>query len=333
MSEKHPLYETYYRFNRDPFPVTVEPDLYFPLINHNEALQSIYEQINGNQAVAVVLGETGIGKTMLFRKMLSSLSEHPETYNIIYLDDIGVDWTTQDFLTKILDASGFHIDSVQKLPQTIEQWLKFLTKDKERTNVFLIDNVHRLTLNGQFQLLSYLDDFEINGKKIINMVLFADNSWENTIQNAEEFKKRVSVFWNLAPIKREEFSGFIQHRLDLAGYIPDLGPIFTPDSMSIMHAFTKGHPGQTVILSKNILTHCAANGIREIKPEVVTEIIEKTMPVNPETRARIAAVVMDDTKRRMKKEGIENLSKEELEKQAHEIKAGELLLKNFQDSV
>jgi hypothetical protein len=36
------------------------------------------------------------------------------------------------------------------------------------------------------------------------------------------------------------------------------------------------------------------------------------MPVNPETRARIAAVVMDDTKRRMKKVGIENLSKEEL---------------------
>jgi len=333
MSEKVSLYEVFYRFNRDPFPVTVEPDLYFPLKNHNEALLSIYEQINKNQATAVVLGEAGIGKTMLFRKMLSSLSEHPESYNIIYLEDVGIDWTTRRFFTEILNASGFTVDSVSSLPHTVEQWLKVLVENKEQTNVLLIDNSQHLILNGQLELLSYINTFEVNGRKIFNTVLFANASWENTIQNVEDFKKQISAFWNLTPIEREEFPSFIQHRLDLAGYLPDLGPNFTSESMLVMYAFTQGHPGQTVVLSRNILNYCAENEIREIKPEIVIEIIEKTMSITSEVRARIAAISIDDTKKRLKREDIENLSREELEKQVREMKAAELLLKDFQDNI
>jgi hypothetical protein len=74
-----------------------------------------------------------------------------------------------------------------------------------------------------------------------------------------KLKKQISAFWNLTSHKSERIPKFYTTSFGFCRYLPDLGPNFTSESMLVMYAFTQGHPGQTVVLSRNILNYCAEN--------------------------------------------------------------------------
>jgi len=266
------MYKKFYGFSEKPFSTTPDSKFFFPSAKHLEALNSMRYAIEGRKGFVVITGEIGAGKTTVCRTLLNQLDMNTKVGLIT-----NTHLTSKELLAEILDE--FEIEyqggSKQKLLSLFNKFLiRQLSND---TNVVLIiDEAQNLTPKVMEEV-RMLSNLETEKEKLIQIILLGQPQLKKKLENAnlEQFKQRISLYYHLSPLTRQETEEYIKHRLNLAcpdGRSPE---IFTAGAIEAIYAYSKGIPRLINLTCDSALLSGYVGNTHQITEHIINEVIKE----------------------------------------------------------
>ena len=134
-------YYTVLGFQKEPFSTSPDPDFFYQSYEHKAALTNILIEIRLKRGLSVILGDVGIGKTTLSRKLFQLLSVRENICEYMILDP-SYD-SEYMFLLSLMRTFGIKIGSENPSSLDIKEALKrFLFQkgvNENKTVVLLVD--------------------------------------------------------------------------------------------------------------------------------------------------------------------------------------------------
>ena len=236
-------YESFYGLAEKPFTLSTDPRFIYHSASHDSTMEALVGAIGRREAVTVLTGAPGTGKTTLCRSLVERLGRRTMTCFVtepltsfedllkVALLDFGVIGrddatrsrlavaTRQELMTTIGDVSAslvpaqaaalIVIDDAQNVPADVLEPLAGLAEDAgRRVQILLV---------GTPALLSRLADAKLG-----------------------PLQRLVTVRSRLAPLTADETAGYVVHRLAVAGVKPRVE--FSAPALSALHEIADGVP-------------------------------------------------------------------------------------------
>jgi general secretion pathway protein A len=250
-------YETFYGLDEKPF--APEPDLRFLYHSsaHDKVIQDLATSVGKRDAVAVLTGPAGIGKTMLCRALVEQLDHRtlvsfvaeapasPEALLGTLLVDFGV-VSAEDMAAGRLAAA-----SRSELSSALRDFLSSLAV-LQASALLIVDDAHRVA-DAVLHELRALSDIAATGK-LLQIVLAGEPSLLRQLRSAElrPIEERVAVRTELGPLEQDEVPGYVAHRLAVAGRGERVG--FSEVALRRIFSVSGGVPGVINRLCDRALT-------------------------------------------------------------------------------
>ena len=238
--------------NREPFSNSPEPEFFYQSSQHLGCLQKLELAIRLHRGLNVVMGNVGTGKTTLCRELLIRFAKSEEDRNEVethlLLDpSIG---TPREFLATV--AAAFSIsgaaaaESEWQLKEGIKHHLFQRGVDEKKTVVLIVDEGQKLPVFGLEILREFLN-YETNEFKLLQIVIFAQNEFEETLRQHPNFADRVNQFITLEPLNFRETRKMVAFRIAQAsGDKPTR--LFTWPGLWAVYKATGGYPRKIITL-------------------------------------------------------------------------------------
>ncbi len=240
-------------FEREPFSNTPDPYLFFNSKQHLETLQKLEISIRLKRGLNIVTGQVGTGKTTLSRQLIQKISHEPNINYFLILDP-GFN-SASDFLLYILRQFNENVpknlDDTDKKEQ-IKEYLFTQGVDNNVTTVLLIDEGQKLPVFC-LELLRELLNFETNDTKLLQIVIFAQNEFNDNVKNLENFNNRVNFRFKLSSLGFSETRALIEFRLEKSIVYNAKIPRFSFLAYMAIYKFTKGYPRNIINLCHHIM--------------------------------------------------------------------------------
>ncbi len=280
----------FFGLKEHPFAATADPTYFYATPGHREALFRLWNSIDEQQGIAVVLGNYGTGKTTLLRKILTGMREKPGKYNTAVLASPIPSWTTYSLLENIVTQFRLKVRE-RSFAAAMEALNQYLLRKRDQITTLIIDDAQNLNKRGQLEVLRLAQNIETRQRKLLNLVFFAQLEWSRVLRAAPNFLQRVNMTYTLQPISEEDTRGLIHYRLRRAAGNHDLCPVFEEQAIKAIYAYTQGSPRMTVTLCRNVLVLAAQLKERVITQAAVLHTIEKTMLPDTERQKRVSEVL------------------------------------------
>jgi general secretion pathway protein A len=227
----------YYGLKEPPFNITPNPRFLFYSAKHREAFNHLLYGIRERKGFVQLTGEVGAGKTTLCRALL---------------DQLGPEFSTALILNPVLDADqlvkaiamelNLPVKGLDRL-ETLAEINRFLLQQVEhrKETVLIIDEAQDLPreLLEQVRLLSNLETDE---RKLLQIVLMGQPELRDRLNDysLRQLRQRITVRFHLHPLRRNEVSHYIHHRLQVSG--ANGVPYFTAPAVWMIYRYSRGIP-------------------------------------------------------------------------------------------
>lgn len=262
------MYESFFNLARKPFDLIPNPEFLYLGKSHKRALTYLDYGIRERAGFILLTGEVGSGKTTIIRNLLKKCEKRV-------------------LLARIFNTS---VDSVQLLAMINEEFgLSSSGKGKvellRELNDFLIDqygqgNYPVLVIdeaqNFGSELLEevrMLSNLESADSKLLQIILVGQPELCKTLNSAVmvQLRQRISINCHLQPLSPDETEQYILHRLEVAGNRSAVE--FAPETLAIIHRFSRGIPRLINIICDFILLAAFAEETRQVTVELVRDIL------------------------------------------------------------
>ena len=233
------MYLSFFGLSDKPFAITPDPRYLYLSERHAEALAHLLYGINESGGFIQLTGEVGTGKTTVVRTLLSRVPHHADVAVIL-----NPRVTPVEFLLTICEELGLPIadadrDSVKQMVDALNR--RLLTAHAEgRRIIVIVDEAQNLSpeVLEQVRLLTNL---ETPTQKLLQIILIGQPELRELLDRTElrQLAQRITGRYHLEPLLREETSGYVRHRLRVAGAA---GEIFTPSALAEVHRLSGGIP-------------------------------------------------------------------------------------------
>jgi len=238
--------------NREPFSNSPEPEFFYQSSQHLGCLQKLELAIRLHRGLNVVMGNVGTGKTTLCRELLIRFAKSEEDRNEMethLLLDPSIS-TPREFLATVATAFGISgaaaAESEWQLKEGIKQHLFQRGVDEKKTVVLIIDEGQKLPVFGLEILREFLN-YETNESKLLQIVIFAQNEFEEILRQHPNFADRVNQFIALEPLNFRETRQLVAFRIAQAsGDKPTR--LFTRPGLWAVYKATGGYPRRIITL-------------------------------------------------------------------------------------
>lgn len=221
-----------------PFRPTPDTEAFYPSPVHELALHGLRSAYASRDALALIDGEPGTGKTLVALKFLESLPEDVARV-LIPAPRFG---RPADFFQAILFDLGAEYRGLneQELRLSVtEQFLNHLSTGKP--TVVVIDEAQHLTAEV-LEEIRLLGNLETRSSKAVFFVLVAQPQLRERLTRPEyaALTQRIATRVRLEPLDREESARYVWHQLEIAGTDPNR--VITEEALNFLTAHGKGIP-------------------------------------------------------------------------------------------
>jgi general secretion pathway protein A len=273
------MYLDHFGLYTDPFSLTPSLDFLYTSRACEETLAHLAFSLENGEAITLISGPIGIGKTLIVHSFLSHLGpifevalvnttqvNYPELLKLI-LSDLGVDYPVGADRADLLAL--------------LRGRLRHAHEQRKRI-VIVIDEAQDLaqeTLEG-VRLLTNLDQVDGRGLQVI---LIGQPDLERKVDSAGlvQLRQRIRVRYRLEPLSRQELAEYVAHRMRIAGCDRR---VFQPAALNEIHNQSSGVPRIVNILAAEALMSAFLDDAKEVKAQHV-EACAATETLEPPAEA------------------------------------------------
>ena len=263
------MYCDFFGFTEKPFTITPNPHFIFLSSIHREAYARLLYGVDSHAGFIALTGEVGTGKTTLLRTLLSQLD--PEKYRSALIFNSCV--SAEQLLASICREFGVEAGEQTRFGY-LDALNLFLIEQNGagRTVLLVIDEAQNLEpeVLEQVRMISNL---ETERDKLIQIILAGQPELNAVLKRHDlrQLNQRITVRCRLAPMKVDDVSQYINHRVAVAGSrIPD---IFSPAAIRKIYRFSRGIPRLINVACEQALVLAWTRELRSVSPAMATEII------------------------------------------------------------
>lgn len=247
-------------------PFTEKPPLQWlqrdPRVEQALARLKFFEQ---QGALALILGQTGLGKSSLLRLFIHELPQN--RYHPLYLHLTPIN--ANAFLRLIVTTLGEKpkMGKDRMLLQILER-----IKQNEKCTLFVIDEAHLIdpqTLTDLRLLISSIDE-----KISLKIVLCGQDNLREILKRAShaDLVHRITLRFSLHALSKEQTRAYIDRRMTLAG---GTNKTFDAEAKDLIHDYTGGVPRQINNVATACLINAASRDIKKINEPLVNETMSE----------------------------------------------------------
>lgn len=285
------MYQQYFNMTEMPFALLPDTSFFYESDSYKEALNVLMVAIRSGEGFVKVTGEVGTGKTMLCRKLLNCLDDEnhvsvyipnpflsPNQLRMALADELGVDY--RDDISNDITSYRLMSDITNKLMEHNNIGKKV---------VVCLDEVQAMPIET-LEALRLFSNIETEKSKLMQIVLFGQPELDERLaQNCNrQLKQRISFAYKLKPVDRKSLTGYINHRLRIAGYHG--GELFTSKAIDKIYKNSKGVPRIVNTLCNKTLILAFGQGKNNVVCKHVTQAINDA--TEGETTKRLALPVL-----------------------------------------
>lgn len=262
------MFLNHYQLQEQPFGVTPDPRYTYFTSTHREALASLAYGVEIGSGFAVMVAKPGMGKTTLLFRLLDYLQDKARTVFVFHTQCNSVDLMRYILADMKIKYSGKDLVEMHAL---LNQAL--LNEARlGRTVVVAIDESQNLS-HEVLETIRLLSDFETPRRKLLQIILCGQPQLGHKLAHPDlvQLRQRITVLCRLSPLSLHEVNGYINHRLQVAGY-PGHN-LFTPGAVQLICSESRGIPRVINTLCSGALSIGCALGRVRIDPEVIREVL------------------------------------------------------------
>lgn len=263
------MYEEFFNLKDHPFRLTPDADYLYLSQAHARAKACMEQACSQRDALAVITGEVGCGKSTLVNRVMSEMSSEVA---VARLTQTNLD--SEEFLQSVLSQYGFQPfeRNRSKLMSLLDNFL-FAQNVRERSVVLIIEEAQNLS-SSVLDVVCELADLEEDTEKLISIILVGQPVLAERLatKNLKTLSARVSCQAHLDPLSQSETILLIRHRLKLAG--SQESP-FDDDTYPDIFGFTGGVPRLIINLCDTAMTAAYVEDSPRINKEILHTAISE----------------------------------------------------------
>jgi general secretion pathway protein A len=243
------MYLDFFKFKKNPFHITPDPDFLFLSPSHKEASDSIVHGIEERKGFIVITGEVGVGKTTILRSYLEGTD--PGRIKIAYIFNSALSF--EKLLEQILLELGIQAagKDLRGLADSLSQYLAH-EYGNARNVVLIIDEAQNMPVET-LERLPTLSNFETFPEKPLQIILVGQPELEDMLDlpRLKHLKDLTAIRRHIETLRLDESLAYIRHRLMKASLFHN--PVFTKDALRRIVKEAAGIPRIINILCDNAL--------------------------------------------------------------------------------
>ncbi|UCF36715.1 MAG: AAA family ATPase [Acidobacteriota bacterium] len=267
-------YLEYWGLDKNPFDSVPDPTMYFS--SHSTVESTVAELLfaidEGNECLAVVVSEVGLGKTMALRVVLNELNI--DRFDIAFITN--PDLTFVQLLREIvgqLKGEKCLIRDKETLLEAFNQHL-FEAADQGRKVLVFIDEGS--SMRGPIlESLRLLTNMQEDDRNLMTIVIAGQPKLARMLKHPrrENLFQRIGVYCRLQPLDSvEAVQDYVDHRLERAGIQRQ---VFEPSAYEVIFKRSRGVPRLINRLCKLALKSAETNQLATVPGELITRIDDR----------------------------------------------------------
>ena len=237
-----------------------------------------------DEGIVTVVGEIGMGKTMLSRMLLERLHQLPA--DTVYLANPVFD---RDEILGAIARDLMPAPPEGNRAQTLAALESVLIErySQDRRVVVVVDEAHSMpgTTLEEIRLLSNL---ETSQNKLLKIVLFGQPELDGLLDAPQlrQVKDRVSHRFELQPLNAAEASAYLTFRLHKAGW--QGGELFDAKALALLVQASEGRTRKLNMLADKSMLAAYAEGVPQVGVDQVRRAVGDSLPSNKATPSQQA---------------------------------------------
>ena len=269
------MYYEYWDLKKPPFDNVPDPTMYADCHAsiENAIAETLFAIEEGNECVAVIVGDVGLGKTLSLRIIIDSLEQ--EKYKIALITNPAMSFN--ELLREIIgQLTGKQCEEKRKI-NLVEIFNKMLfeTIDEEKKVLIFIDEANAMS-PANLESLRLLTNMQDDRRNLFTIVLAGQLELARRLEHPKRANllQRIGTFSRIDKIESEDLvRAYVQTRLKLAGGARN---IFTDDAYGLLWEYSEqGVPRLINKICKLSLKAGETNQFQQITGEVVHQIGER----------------------------------------------------------
>jgi type II secretory pathway predicted ATPase ExeA len=224
----------HYGFTRMPFGKDLAPGMLHAHDAHAQAVARISWCI-GEQAIGVVTGECGAGKTVAARAAVAGLDASRHTVLYLGTPGVGLRGIYGMIVTALGGIPRFHHAAL--IPQA-QDLLAAESSERGKQVVLIIDEAHLLDAES-LEGVRCLSNIGMDQTAPFCLVLLGQPTLRRRLRQGAftALDQRIAVRYAIAGLSAKETQSYVQHHLALAGRSDTL---FSDDALALIHEISRG---------------------------------------------------------------------------------------------
>lgn len=282
------MFRNFYGLNEKPFDIIPNPSILYRSEKHNQALTYLRYGFSENIGFILFTGDIGTGKTTLIKYLLTELTDDVEVA-VVFNTNVNAEELLRLILIE-LEIEGVGQDKSKNLDLLNNHLIDVYSQG--RRCLLIIDEAQNLS-SESLEEVRLLSNLQTDTQPLLQIILAGQPELRDIIQSPglEQLAQRVAISYHLVPLSRDEMGEYIRYRLEKAGAKD--GNLFEKDALDLLHEYTGGIPRSVNVMCNAALVYGYADSLETIPRQVVEQIIDDNIGVDPHRGDGLPATVSE----------------------------------------
>jgi general secretion pathway protein A len=267
------MYQSHFHLRRNPFEVSPDPHFFLAMQEHREVLAGLAYGLMERKGFLVLTGEVGTGKSLLARCLFDVMD--PRRVNFAYLFNSLL--SPDQLLHFLAEDLGVPCRGATKSELLLNLTAHLIeNRRKGRTTVAIFDEAQHFDM-AALEEIRLLTNLETAQGKLLQVVLVGQPELDQKLEDPSlrQLKQRINLRFRLHALSASETGAYIRSRLLLAGH--PKGDLFTPEAITLIHAYSDGIPRLINTLCDNSLLAAYAASCERVHGHLVEEVARELL--------------------------------------------------------